>query len=123
MISDMTSYPGGSAGGGLLLLRLTMGSCALSCVDLLCGGAVSDALVIGTVALILAGFCTRWSAVSAALILAVAAEWRMVTLIAIALAAVLALTGPGALSLDARLFGRRRVTLDPRAPREHEEGR
>ena len=112
-----SSFPRGSAGFGLLMLRMAVGLQLLS--ESNCTGALPwwQAAVVTLVGLALVlGALTPVAAVSAALyqMLCLAhANWPHATplLIAAMTAVALALMGPGAYSVDARLFGRRRLVL------------
>jgi uncharacterized membrane protein YphA (DoxX/SURF4 family) len=125
-----STFPGSWPGVGLLLLRIVAGGAAsmqgasyLTHVNepgVLAWTAGGLAVVSG-VALI-AGLLTPASGVVAGLAtLFIVATWtppsaavlidRVAALIVIVDAAALALLGPGALSLDARLFGRREIII------------
>jgi len=114
----------------LLLLRLAIGaSAAIRGID----GIRSHALLAGTVAfasgvLLLVGFLTpiaailvdlgaaavaysKFSLISADVI---EASWMNISVILIATAVVL--LGPGSISLDAQLFGRRKIVIPRRSP-------
>lgn len=114
MESDPSSFPAGLAGQGLLLLRGVVTVLLLLCVSIRGNGTVVYALVIGASALILVGLCTRWSALAALAMLLLTAKWQVGPMVVATLALALALTGPGSLSLDARLFGRRNIPVRPR---------
>ncbi len=112
-----SSFPRGSAGIGLLMLRLAV------CMQLLsesnCGGAPPwwQATLVTVVALTLAlGVLTpaagALSAVFHVLCLSHASWAHAAPLMIAAMTAIaLVLIGPGAYSADARLFGRRRLVL------------
>ena len=120
----MSFFPDGAAGAALLLLRL---SCALIAFPVLAGLPLSAPLERATLvaAVLLAvplviGFGTRVAATVLAAIAFVAAFMTSVD-VTLALARIgfctaLVLLGPGAYSIDARLFGRRVIRLEPRAP-------
>jgi putative oxidoreductase len=129
MVKFLSRYPDGGAGAGLLLLRF---SCALVAYPVLVrlplpppvlGLAWIPAAVIAlTLAL---GFATR----AVALLLAATALSAVPTLrvdmafIVIAHAGcggALALLGPGAYSIDARVFGRQVIRFESRGPRSRE---
>jgi uncharacterized membrane protein YphA (DoxX/SURF4 family) len=125
-----STFPGNWPGVGLLLLRVVVGGAASTQgVVYLTQATEPTALtwiagvlaVVSGVALV-TGFLTPASGVVAGLTtLFIVATWtapgasvlidRLATCILIADAAALALLGPGALSLDARLFGRREIIL------------
>jgi uncharacterized membrane protein YphA (DoxX/SURF4 family) len=125
-----STFPGGRPGVGLLMLRIVVGGAASM------QGAVYLARTIepnpltwlaGALASVsglalLAGFLTPASGAIAGLTLAfIVATWtppdtsvlidRFAALILIVDAVALALLGPGAHSLDARLFGRREIIV------------
>ena len=113
-------YPDGLTGGALLLMRFAYASLAFalpSRLDLTAAGwwfaamAIAWALATGT--------ATRAAALllSAALVSAGAASPRDVAAILLPHAGgavALAILGPGAFSMDARLFGRRIIRVAPR---------
>lgn len=125
-----STFPGNRPGVGLLLLRIVVGGgAAIEGVVYL--RYVSDpgllmwlgaALAVASGLAVLAGFVTPASGVVAGLTtFAIAAVWpppevfgvidRLAAVILLADAAALALLGPGALSMDARLFGRREIII------------
>jgi uncharacterized membrane protein YphA (DoxX/SURF4 family) len=125
-----STFPGGWPGVGLLLLRVVVGGAAsLQGVVYLAQTIEPNALTWLAAALavvsglaLLAGFLTPASAAVAGLMTAViVATWtppgtsvhvdRLAALFLIVDAAALALLGPGAHSLDARLFGRREIII------------
>ena len=119
-----TMFPGGWPGAGLFVLRLAAG------VPLIIGGslAVRDAsqlglpgmyfAAIGVGVLLLAGL---WMPVAGAL-QAIIEVWILFSrgdganlhLLLAALGVSLVMLGPGAWSLDARLFGRKRIDIRER---------
>ena len=125
------SYPGGRIGVGLFLLRALVGASAvLNGIAYLSGGAATAFIswTAGIVAMLagaclLAGFLTSlFGAVVAADVAAVTFSWlrpswshgiagvlSAITLIVVATA--VALLGPGAYSVDARLFGLREIVI------------
>jgi uncharacterized membrane protein YphA (DoxX/SURF4 family) len=134
-----SAYPDGWPGVGLLLLRA-----AAACVLVAQGiaflrykpdpgpmfGAIA-LLTIGIGALLLVGFLTR-SAIAAAALGTLGSmlsafsgpkvglvETRMTAALALLIAAAVVSLGPGAFSVDARLFGRREVII-PRHPNDPE---
>jgi uncharacterized membrane protein YphA (DoxX/SURF4 family) len=120
----------------LLLLRAAVGVLAVvhGAAALLAGNA--DALyttVVGSLAIasglaLLAGFLTPIAGILAGLgAVGLALSWfslpfagqfeiRLIAILIVVVAVAVVLLGPGSLSLDARLFGRREIII-PRAPR------
>jgi len=121
-------YPSGSAGIGLLVLRLVAGSGAvleaalqLSAMQASLGAVMAAAALLAGGALVL-GFMTP----VAGLLLAVQGmallgafscgisrvfDSRMALIEFVAIAVALAIVGPGSTSIDARLFGLREVAI------------
>lgn len=114
MDSDPSSYPAGFAGQGLLLLRGVVAVLLFLCIASRSNVPGIQGLVIGTTALISFGFCTRWAALAAMAAIVSTNPWQTGALLIASLVLALALTGPGSLSLDAWLFGRRRIRQRPR---------
>lgn len=130
MLRPFSRFPDGAPGLGLLLLRTTVGSTAIvSAIVHLNDHAVTatlaswsvDGVVIVTGTAVLVGLYAPGTAATLALALAV---FRLVapaqplpfldqpgTLLTIANAAALSLLGPGAFSVDARLFGHREIVI------------
>jgi uncharacterized membrane protein YphA (DoxX/SURF4 family) len=109
-----SSFPDGAPGLGLLLLRAVLGVGAISSgVADLGTGTLLGVLDIVVGSLLLAGFLTPVAAILlglAALNIAFSEEkWTPVSVFIVALAT--ALLGPGAFSIDARLFGRREIII------------
>lgn len=120
-----TSFARGAPGAGLLLMRVAAGIGLIfnAAAALAAGPAIAfallDALAAGTGILLLAGL---WTPIAGALA-AVIATWnafvdpshiRSHILLAI-IGAALGLLGPGGWSIDARLFGWKRVEIrDPK---------
>jgi len=130
-----STFPGGWPGVGLMLLRVTVGvSLAVQSAVYIAGRehATWTLWVLGAVALVagallLLGFLTPLASamagsgcVAAGLALLPWAESSVVCRVSIVMVAVTAaaviLLGPGAYSLDARLFGRREISI-PTSPR------
>ncbi len=131
-----SAFPGGWPGIGLLLLRVVVGATAMiqGIVCLTDGGvttlgeqaAAGLAVVSGT--LLLIGFLTPIAGVLVALqAIAVAFVWfpvpswnlfdaKLPTVLVVVVAIAIVFLGPGAVSLDARLFGRREIII-PHSPR------
>jgi hypothetical protein len=121
-------FPAGAPGAALFVLRVSVAA------SLLVDGTAHWALVtslwillpIALTALCLClGLLTPYSASLCCLIelsalTIVAGQDRFHLVIAILTSAVLAILGPGAFSVDARIFGRRLLTVPPR-PRPHSD--
>jgi uncharacterized membrane protein YphA (DoxX/SURF4 family) len=121
-----SAFPAGRPGVGLLALRAAVGASAVvhgvtrfDAEPTVAGVAAGLTLVAGGLCL-LAGFLTPVAAVAVSVSAAgLAFSWLPLppssTVVASPLAAVaalaLALLGPGAYSLDSRLFGRREIVL------------
>lgn len=130
-------FPAGWPGAGLLLLRCATGVVLIAQSfayfgdehELGLSGVALAALVSAAGFALLIGFMTRYVALTAAIAAAGAAlRWvpkstigalnpataALVTVVAVAVICL----GPGALSVDARLFGRREIVIPPSAPRD-----
>ncbi len=125
-----SSFPDGWPGMSILFLRCGAG------IPLVCDGIsglftapqpmifLRESLALGAGVLLLAGLWTPVSGTLAALVelwiaLSGADHLRGALLLA-ALGAALAMLGPGAWSVDAHLFGRKRIEIsDPRAALHH----
>jgi uncharacterized membrane protein YphA (DoxX/SURF4 family) len=116
---DFAMFPEGAAGLGLLAIRgscvLAIGATTVSSPQVPLWAAAG--LVFLAIGLIV-GLWTRLASVLAATLLTVLTvgsgmghAW--VAGIAVLDLAALAMIGPGAYSIDARLFGRQVITLDP----------
>jgi uncharacterized membrane protein YphA (DoxX/SURF4 family) len=130
-----STFPGGRPGIGLLLLRAAVGLTAIAQGVLNVSGLShpsSGKWLLGVVlitsgAALAAGFFTPFAGLVVGLcFLGIALSWfpapswgfhdaRMVAFGMIIPAAALALLGPGAFSLDGRLFGRREIVIPPSA--------
>ena len=131
-------FPDGWPGAGLLLLRLATGAVLIGQSFAYFGdkrefgfsAVILAAVVIAVGFSLLIGLLTRFVAFAAAAIGLISVfSWfpvfpvgPLVTPSTAALATVIAVAviclGPGALSLDARLFGRREIVIPPSPPRE-----
>ena len=121
MLRLFSIFPTGAPGIALLILRISLAGAVLdSCFDVLKSSVFSWtclALAAGS-ALLCLGFLTPVVSVVAcafemtALLLAGQAEGRFIALSSLNAIAI-ALLGPGAYSVDARLFGRREVVFPP----------
>ena len=116
-----SSFPRGSAGVGLLLLRMAVGLQLL--MEGRCSGAMPWWLALAELMLVLtlaAGVLTPVAALLAAsyqVACLLHADWphAAALMIATVTAIALVLLGAGAYSVDARIFGRRRLIV-PLAP-------
>jgi putative oxidoreductase len=127
----LSRYPDGAAGIALVLLRMACAWIAILVIACLPFPHVSPnasivAAAVFALALVL-GFGTRVVAfVLAAAVLATAFMTGgnvALTMIARAcVCAALGLLGPGAYSIDAKVFGRRVIRLEPRAPDRRSDG-
>jgi uncharacterized membrane protein YphA (DoxX/SURF4 family) len=128
-----SAFPAGFPGVGLLLLRvvvgLTLGGhgflCLLSSDRVTLGVLLSTALLLLSSVLLLIGFLTPILSLLAALeCLAIGLSWfpfqlltpfepKLALIPIIVIAASIALLGPGAFSLDARLFGWKEIVIPP----------
>src|SRR4051812_27822295 len=132
-----STFPGGKPGVGLLLLRAAIGGTAIvqGAVYLakptpsLVGMWIVGLLAVTSGALLLIGFLTR----AASLLVGLSSAglfWvpvfplnsfdiKLSLFFVTIISAALILIGPGAFSLDSRLFGRREIII-PHHPRSHE---
>src|ERR1700736_4519477 len=112
-----SAFPNSLPGAGLLLLRLCDGLLLLVHSAILSGFKVSlvglaQLVAAGAGSLILVGLATPFAAaVGAVAVLYISAPLESRIVLA-TIGASLALLGPGAWSIDARLYGRRRIDLD-----------
>jgi putative oxidoreductase len=112
-----STFPNSWPGAGLFILRLAAGFSLLG-VDMTSGlGDVTTVLLrcvaIAAAVLLLLGFGTPFAAVGEAVIqvgiMILDGRYNSSAVISTALGAALAMLGPGAWSLDARVFGRKRI--------------
>ena len=110
-------FPSGLTGSGLFVLRMSVVLFLTSVAPTHFAPEPWLCFALGLLALLLTiGFCTRTSA-SVAAIMAAAIAWDVGGLLALSVlghmfaGAAVAMVGPGAFSMDARLFGRRTLHL------------
>ena len=128
-----STFPDGWPGAGLMLLRAAAGAVLISQGSTYFNenrapGFVAVLVVSITIAvgiLLLIGLLTRFAALAASLVgVSCLLSWfpgssvgssqtHMTSALSTVIAASLICLGPGALSLDARLFGRREVIIPP----------
>ena len=123
-----SAFPGGWPGLGLLLLRALVGITLIAQIVAYVGSTklsvlswVVTALVLIIASCLLVGFMTPVAAIVlglGAIVLAVSSllETNQTLLNVIVLTIAIALLGPGAFSIDARMFGRREILI-PNTPR------
>jgi putative oxidoreductase len=113
-----STFPNSWPGAGLLILRLAAGFSLLGLDYMTIGlGDVATVLLrcvaLAVAVLLLLGFGTPFAAVGEAAIqvgiMTLEGRYNSSAVIATALGVALAMLGPGAWSLDARVFGRKRI--------------
>ena len=119
------TFPNRSAGVALLILRLAVAAALISSARLCPGPETEVLLALSriTAVLIIVGWYTPMAAISAILVSLctfwVCPESRVdafgIHALMIAILAAISLLGAGAYSVDARLYGRRRLVIGPRA--------
>lgn len=123
--SMMSRYPDGATGAALLLLRvslaLTVSPSLLRIWPVAPDGWLPILAAIALALALVSGAATRPAAFVLLLVLAAGLFGARGELLAFAAAcagasAALALTGPGAFSIDSHRFGRRVIRLDARSP-------
>lgn len=130
-----STFPDGISGLGLLILRSALGvAIALRVIACLRDGHDGNPVIVIVILLmvlsalmIIAGYRTRAAAIAAMLAVLAAMilcaggsvldklDIRTTEIFAIVIAAAIACVGPGAISLDSRLFGRREIVI-PKSP-------
>ena len=114
------TFPNRSAGLALLILRLAVAAALVSGVSLCSGPETEVLLALSRIAaiLIIVGWYTPLAAVAAVLLslypLWVCREPWVISLM-VAILVAIGLLGAGAYSVDARLYGRRRLVVGPRS--------
>ena len=108
-----SAFPTGAPGFGLLLLRAFV-ALTLIASGLSVSSWIPAVLFLAGGAFLLIGFLTPIAAVViglGALAFAILFDSSFTVVVIIILAAAIALLGPGAFSVDARLFGRREIRI------------
>lgn len=117
-------FPDGAPGLGLLLLRIAASAGLIALPSRLGTNAWIGLLLVTLVTIpLLIGFMTTLTALAAAVLesaFALSGELHapLIEISTIAQLLSLALVGPGAYSLDSRLFGRRRLIFESRKPED-----
>ena len=131
-----STFPGGRPGIGLLLVRTALGALAVTFGALYLSSSMEHAaavwliasvLIVGGVALVI-GFLTPFASLGIGLcVLGMVFSWfprppfamfaaPLLVLLVVVIAAGIGLLGPGAFSIDGRLFGRREIVIPPKPP-------
>jgi uncharacterized membrane protein YphA (DoxX/SURF4 family) len=119
-----STFAGGWPGAGLLLLRLVLGSVLVARAGLRLWGDPPLSITMPSAALLLAGILVTlglWTPI-AGIVVALVEAWKILAipgdtwlwLLLGTIAGALAMLGPGRWSIDARLFGWKRVEAPPR---------
>ena len=114
------TFPDGAPGVGILFLRFAVGATLVAIASGPRAPALPALIVMGGLALtLLMGFMTAIAALLVAVLLGVCVAFGgfaagPLEAATLAHSLALALLGPGAYSLDARLFGRRRLIFESR---------
>lgn len=131
-------FPDGWPGAGLLLLRLATGVLLFSQSLAYFGNerelGISEVAIAAIVTLLgfslLVGLLTRFVAFAASIVEVVGVFLRLpvprvgplanptTAALSVVIAVAVTCLGPGAMSLDARLFGRREIVIPPSSPRK-----
>ena len=119
-----STFAQGWPGAGLLILRLVAASAAVACGLHGLSAAQSEPAILAIAAIIAGALLSLglWTPVSACVVAAFAL-WALVTksgdpwrnILLAGMGVALSMIGPGAWSLDARLFGWRRILIQDRA--------
>ena len=108
------AFPTGWPGFGLLLLRVLVAFLIVTQTTVF-SGWLTAAVVLTSGGCLLLGFMTPISAVVTGLLSLILTFSGVSAIEIIALTTAIALLGPGAFSIDARMFGRREVLIPDRA--------
>jgi putative oxidoreductase len=117
-----SSFARGWPGVGLLLMRIIAGgSLIVDGVEKCQAGQTMESVIIGLLAIVTGGLLVAglWTPIAGPLVI-VLSIWGILVrhddprsgILLAAIGAALALLGPGALSIDARLFGWKRIDLE-----------